>query len=63
VACWNNQLEAVNKLIEHKANLNQSDHRGWTPLIISVYQNNEDIVASLLEAACDIEKKDCVLFI
>ena len=61
MACWNNQLETVTKLIELKANVNQADHRGWTPLIISVYQNNEEIVSTLLAANCDIEKKDCVI--
>ena len=50
----------MTKLIELKANINQSDHRGWTPLIISVYQNNEEIVSTLLASNCDIEKKDCV---
>jgi ankyrin repeat protein len=62
VACWNNKRETVSKLIELKANVNQADHRGWTPLIISVYQNNEEVADLLLEAGCDIEKKDCVVF-
>lgn len=47
-------------LLQYKADPNIADQRGWTPLIISVYQGHERIVNLLLEFGCDIEKKDCV---
>lgn len=50
----------MRKLLSFKADVNIADHRGWTPLIIAVYQNHEKVVEVLLEHGCDIEKKDTV---
>jgi uncharacterized protein len=60
LACWNNKEDVVKSLLSHKPDINASDQRGWTPLIIAVYQNHEKIVSLLLDYGCNIEKKDTV---
>ena len=40
-------------LLENNVDVNASDQRGWTPLIISVYHNYTTIVEILLEAGAD----------
>ena len=38
--------------------MNTVDHRGWTPLIISVHHGHTEIVKVLLENKADLESKD-----
>lgn len=42
-------LEAVDLLIMAKANINQPDFSGWTPLMTAVYCNEDEIAKRLLE--------------
>jgi len=59
IACWNNSEPCVKMLLENNVDVNASDQRGWTPLIISVYHNYTTIVEILLEAGADWNHRDC----
>ncbi len=52
-----NNLEIVNILISHGADVNQADEGGATLLIYAVWKGNKDIVALLLKNGADIYAK------
>lgn len=58
-ACYDGFLAGVILLLSHKADVNQQDSRGWTPLMIAAYQGHEDIVSHLIvEAKADVSVLD-----
>ena len=44
----------MSSLIEHGASINQTDWKGWTPLIIAVVSNNKDAVQYLCDQHADL---------
>ena len=54
----NNNIEAVEYLLENGANANVKNKDGITPLHIAVKEKNYDITARLLDAGADRNTKD-----
>jgi ankyrin repeat protein len=46
----------VSKLLEYKADVNKSDHGGFSPLYVSCQQGFIDIVCKLLDYNADVNK-------
>jgi len=53
-ACKNNDINLVNKLLSIPNILNVQNEKGWTPLIVAVYNNNKNIVKALIKNNADI---------
>ncbi len=49
---------AVSQFISHGADLNIRDERDWTPLMVSSFNGNEEIVRLLIQNDADIQIKD-----
>ncbi|MGC6400105.1 ankyrin repeat domain-containing protein [Sphingomonas sp. FW199] len=58
LAVEQNFPEAIDVLVRYKANFNQSNARGETPLIRAVQLRNVDMVRTLLAAGADPDKTD-----
>lgn len=58
-ACENDLTEIALLLIDNGADLNESDRdQCWTPLMHAICNNNEVVVAKLLERKCDLDLVD-----
>jgi methionyl-tRNA formyltransferase len=53
-ACKNGRIEIVNKLIQIPQIINTQNAKGWTPLIVAIYNNRKDIVKTLLINGADV---------
>jgi methionyl-tRNA formyltransferase len=53
-ACANGSSELVNRLIQIPKIINVQDENGWTPLIISIYNNHKNIIKTFLMNGADI---------
>lgn len=62
LACWGDLEEISRNLILSGADINAEDSRGWTPLIIAVHHDHENIVRLLLEFNADVLHTDIVTF-
>ena len=51
----------VSKLVDYKADINQYDNRGQTPLHIAVTTRNHVMVQSLLDKKADVNRRQKVL--
>ena len=49
---WNNEM--VKQLVVHGADVEISDHWGWTPLHFAAYHGNEEVAQNLLEAGANV---------
>jgi uncharacterized protein len=58
VAARTNDLNSVRALIANKADVNQQDDKGYTPLIMATYNGSYDVAQFLLEHGAATEKKD-----
>ena len=54
LACKNGLFELVNRLVQIPKIINTQDVNGWTPLIVAIFNNNIDIVKTLLSNGADI---------
>ncbi|MEO9660356.1 MAG: ankyrin repeat domain-containing protein, partial [Maribacter dokdonensis] len=43
---------------QNKESINAVDSKGFTPLILSAYNNQKEVVSFLLEKGCDVNAKD-----
>src|SRR3974377_1945894 len=50
--------EEVLTILQHGADINVRDTQGRTPVMISTYQHNTDMVKLLLEAGADVNIRD-----
>lgn len=57
-ACYDNYLEGVKLLVQHKADINFQDSRGWTPLMIAAYKGHLQIVEFLIDKEADASVSD-----
>jgi ankyrin repeat protein len=57
IACFNSQLDEVQRLLADGANPNAS-YRGWTPLHLSAARNDIAIMNALLDFAADPRLKN-----
>ena len=53
-AVYDNKVEAVNRYIKEGEDINQSDGRGYTALMIATYYNFYSVADSLLKGGADI---------
>lgn len=58
IAAGNNRLEIVKSLVEHKAQVNQTDNFKATALMAAAGKGNQDIVTFLLANGADVKAKD-----
>ncbi|VDI51927.1 Hypothetical predicted protein [Mytilus galloprovincialis] len=61
IACQNNHIDICNLLIEHHVKLDVNislSYLGYTPLIISSFKGNIDVVELLLRNECDVNLCD-----
>ncbi|CDW84155.1 consensus ankyrin repeat-containing protein [Stylonychia lemnae] len=57
--CYDNYAEGLRLLINNKADVNQQDHRGWTPLMIAAHKSLNEIVDILInEGGVDVAITD-----
>lgn len=56
-AVSNNHVETANLLV-NVSNLEETDAKGRTPLILAVRQGNEDLIHALLEAGANVNSSD-----
>ncbi len=54
----NNDLQAVQNLIQQGANVNELDNHQDAPLVIAAYKGYSEIVKALLEAGADVAAVD-----
>lgn len=57
-AARKNDVETIKKLVAEKSNLNEQNARGFTPLIIAIYNGSDDAAKLLLENKADVHLKD-----
>ncbi|HLF51332.1 ankyrin repeat domain-containing protein [Flavobacterium sp.] len=57
-AVMSGNIQIIDQLILHKANLNTADAQGKTALIYAAYFNKTEIVKSLIKAGVDKKHKD-----
>lgn len=48
LACKNGSSELINRLLQIPKIINVQDENGWTPLIIAIYNNQKEVVKTLL---------------
>jgi uncharacterized protein len=58
IAARTNDLNGARALLANKADINQQDEKGYTPLIIATYNGNYDVAQFLLDHGAATEKKD-----
>jgi uncharacterized protein len=58
IAARTNDVNGARALLVNKADINQQDEKGYTPLIIATYNGNYDVAQFLLDHGAAIEKKD-----
>ncbi|MBN3293863.1 PP12C phosphatase, partial [Polypterus senegalus] len=58
-ACIDENLEMVQFLVEHGANVNQSDNEGWTPLHVAASCGYSDIAEYLLQHGANVGAVNC----
>jgi ankyrin repeat protein len=58
VAARTNDLTSARALITNKADVNQQDDKGYTPLIMATYYGSYDVAQFLLDHGAATEKKD-----
>ena len=54
----NNDFDIVRELIEHKANINLSNSKGETPLMMAIVKKDVNLVKYLLKHGADVSAKD-----
>lgn len=58
-ACRRGDTALVEQLLQQNSSLvNIADHRGFTPLILAVYNEQPDVVALLLQRGANVEAQD-----
>ena len=57
-AARNNDVNLAKKLLAAKANVNQQDDTGYTPLILATYDDNFEVANLLLNDGANTEVKD-----
>src|SRR5687767_7991659 len=58
-ACRRGDIDEIKTLIDTNVSLlNAEDHKGFTPLIIAVYNHQPEVVEFLLEKGADTNKQD-----
>jgi ankyrin repeat protein len=57
-AARTNDVNGARALIANKADVNQQDDKGYTPLIMATYYGSYDVAQFLLDHGAAIEKKD-----
>jgi ankyrin repeat protein len=58
VAARTNDLNSARALISDKADVNQQDEKGYTPLIMATYNGSYEVAQFLLDHGAATEKKD-----
>jgi ankyrin repeat protein len=58
IAARTNDLNGARALLANKADINQQDEKGYTPLIIATYKGNYDVAQFFLDHGAATEKKD-----
>jgi ankyrin repeat protein len=58
IAARTNDVNGARALLANKADINQQDEKGYTPLIIATYNGNYDVAQFLLDHGAATEKKD-----
>ena len=58
IAARTNDVVGARALLANKADVNQQDEKGYTPLIIATYNGNYDVAQFLLDHGAATEKKD-----
>ncbi len=54
LACENGSSELINRLLQIPKIINVQDENGWTPLIVAIYNNQVEIVKTLLINGADL---------
>lgn len=54
LACENGSSELINRLLQIPKIVNVQDENGWTPLIVAIYNNQKEIVKTLLINGADL---------
>ena len=54
LACKNGSSELINRLLQIPKIINVQDENGWTPLIVAIYNNQKEIVKTLLINGADL---------
>ncbi len=57
-AVGSRRVEAVRVLLEHGADVNATDERGWTPLHHAAFQEDEEIVQCLVDAGAERDLRE-----
>jgi methionyl-tRNA formyltransferase len=55
LACANGSSELLNRLLQIPKVINVQDENGWTPLIVAIYNNQKNIVKTLLINGADLK--------
>ena len=55
LACKNGSSELINRLLQIPKIINAQDENGWTPLIVAIYNNQVEIVKTLLINGADLK--------
>jgi len=42
--CYNGHIEVVKYLVEHGADINKEDNKGWTPLLWTCQEGHTEII-------------------
>lgn len=48
-ASYDNYIDGARLLLDHKANVDYQDHRGWTALMVAAHRGHVEIVYLLLK--------------
>uniref|UniRef100_A0A6G6AB86 Ankyrin repeat-containing protein n=1 Tax=Borely moumouvirus TaxID=2712067 RepID=A0A6G6AB86_9VIRU len=51
-------IKIINLLLEYGADINQYDDKGWTPLMLSIFNMKIDVIKFLLEKGANTNKSD-----
>jgi len=54
LACENGLSEIVNRLLQIPKIVNIQNEKGWTPLMVAIYNNQQEIVKTLLMSGADL---------
>ena len=54
LACENGSSELINRLLQIPKIVNVQDENGWTPLIVAIYNNQKEVVKTLLINGADL---------
>ncbi len=57
-AAKSGQLHSISYFVNHGADLNERDHRGYSPLMLAVYGGQQEAAALLLDLGADANSSD-----